>query len=340
VDRLYPRKEVNEDAVNELLRGLRIHSTVYCYSDMRAPWGFAVKAKDVCAFHLVTGGQCWLEVDGLDSPLRLESGDVVLLLTGRSHRVKDDLSSNVEWLDEILTNRAPRGGHLHYGGSGPRTALVCGGFLVEGSQASPLLLSIPPVLWARRTAQASGEWLDGVLASLRVELARPRPGAAAVLAALADLLVTQVIRDYLVSLGDAGQPEIAGLRDPRIAKAVRLAHTDPAHPWTVEELAAEVAMSRSAFAATFRQLTGESPMRYVTRCRLARAAAYLADGGISVSEIARRTGYDSESSFTKAFARHFAMAPGAYRRRLQEPGALIRALREGDKPDEGLTPIT
>jgi transcriptional regulator GlxA family with amidase domain len=213
--------------------------------------------------------------------------------------------------------------------------LVCGGFLVEGSQASPLLLSIPPVLRVRRNDPTTAAWLDGVFASLGEELARPRPGAAAILAALADLLVTQIIRDYLVSLGSADQPEIAGLRDARIAKAVRLAHTNPVHSWTVEEMAAEVAMSRSAFAASFRQLTGESPMRYVTRCRLARAAAYLADGGVSVSEIARRTGYDSESSFTKAFARHFGMAPGAYRRRLQEPGMLIRALREIDNHDDG-----
>jgi AraC-like DNA-binding protein len=337
VERLYPSEELDEDAVNELLGGLRVHSTVYCHSDMRAPWGFAVKAKDAGAFHLVTEGECWLEVDGVDSPLRLERGDVVLLLTGRGHRVKDDPSSKVEWLEEILTNTPTDRGWLHYGGSGPRTELVCGGFLVEGSQASPLLLSIPPVLRVRRNDPTTADWLNGVLASLGAELARPRPGAAAILAALADLLVTQIIREYLVSLGSADHPEIAGLRDPRIAKAVRLAHTNPAHSWTVEELAAEVAMSRSAFAASFRQLTGESPMRYVTRCRLARAASYLADGGVSVSEIARRTGYDSESSFTKAFARHFGMAPGAYRRRLQEPGTLIRALREVDNHDEGTT---
>ena len=334
MDRLHPPAELDEDAVNELLASVRIRSTVYCHSDMRAPWGFAVKAKDVCAFHLVVDGACWLEVDGTDGPVRLESGDVVLLMTGRSHRLKDDSSSDVEWLDEILTRTPAHRGHLHYGGSGPRTELLCGGFLVEGSQASALLLAIPPVLRIHRNDPADADWLSGLLASLRAEVADPRPGAAAILAVLADLLVTQVIRSYLLDLVNADQPVIGGLRDPRIAKAIRLAHADPAHAWTVEELAAEVAMSRSGFAASFRQLTGESPMRYVTRCRLARAASYLADDGISVSEIAARTGYDSESSFSKAFAKHFGMAPRKYRRRLREPGTLTRALREVDSDDE------
>ena len=202
MDRLHPPAELDEDAVNELLASLRIRSTVYCHSDMRAPWGFAVKAKDVCAFHLVVDGACWLEVDGTDGPVRLESGDVVLLMTGRSHRLKDDSSSDVEWLDEILTRTPAHRGHLHYGGSGPRTELLCGGFLVEGSQASALLLAIPPVLRIHRNDPADADWLSGLLASLRAEVADPRPGAAAILAVLADLLVTHVIRSYLLDLGE------------------------------------------------------------------------------------------------------------------------------------------
>jgi transcriptional regulator GlxA family with amidase domain len=73
-------------------------------------------------------------------------------------------------------------------------------------------------------------------------------------------------------------------------------------------------MSPSAFSARFRQLTGESPMRYVARTRLARAAAYLRDSGDSVLAIAGRTGYDSDVALSKAFKRHFGVAPGVYRK--------------------------
>ena len=109
------------------------------------------------------------------------------------------------------------------------------------------------------------------------------------------------------------------MRDPRIAKAIRLVHADPGRRWAVEDLASEVAMSRSAFAERFRHLTGESPMRYVTRCRLARAASFLAQDRSTLFEVARRTGFNSKASFTRAFSRAFGMSPGAYRRRLREP---------------------
>jgi AraC-like DNA-binding protein len=319
-----------EDAVSDLLRSLRVRSTVYCRSEMGAPWGFGVPPRDVSAFHLVTQGACWLDVDEVDAPVRLSTGDVVVLMSGRGHRVRDDPSSPVDWLDDILSHAPPVQGRLRHGGSGTRTELICGGFMVEGAPASPVLAALPPVLLLEGSDPATVAWLDPVLTMLRVEMAVPRSGADVVLARLADMLVTQAIRTYLESVTDAGQPQVGGLRDPRIAKAIRLAHTDPAHPWTVEELAAEVAMSRSAFASTFRQLTGEPPMRYVTRCRLARAASYLADGGVSVFEVARRSGYDSEASLTKAFSRNFGMAPGAYRRRLQQPAILApqRSVRD------------
>jgi len=191
--------------------------------------------------------------------------------------------------------------------------------MLEGSQANPLLLGLPQVLRLEGDDPMVSAWLDPVLALLRAEIVRPMPGTDAVLSSLADLLVTNALRTYLVALAHADEPRVGALLDPRIAKAVHLTHADPGHAWTVEELATEVAMSRSAFAARFRQLTGEAPMRYVTRCRLSRAAAYLAEDGTNLFDIALRVGYDSEASFTRAFTRAYAMAPGAYRRRHREP---------------------
>ena len=330
MDRL--NNDLAEDAVSDLLRSLRVRSTVYCRSQMGAPWGFGVPSRDVSAFHLVTEGACWLEVDDVDDPVHLNTGDVVVLMRGRGHRVRDDPSSPVEWLDDILSHTPPVGGRLRYGGSGPRTELICGGFMVEGAAASPLLAALPPVLRLEGSHPATADWLDALLTMLRVEMAVPRAGTDVVLARLADMIVTQAIRGHLESLTDAGRPPVGGLRDPRIAKAIRLAHTNPAHSWTVDELAAEVAMSRSAFASTFRQLTGETPMRYVTRCRLALAASYLAEGRLSVFEVARRSGYDSEASLAKAFSRNFGMAPGAYRRRMRQPPVVDPPLGLGDQP--------
>ncbi len=206
----------------------------------------------------------------------------------------------------------------------------CGGFMVEGAQANPLVLAMPPLLRHGGEDPTTVAWREALLEVLHLEIRQPRPGTDAILARLADLLLTEAIRAYLLSLADADQPQVGAMRDPRIAKAIRLVHADPARSWAVEELASEVAMSRSAFAERFRQLTGEPPMRYVTgeppmryvtRCRLARAASFLAQDRSTLFEVARRTGFASEASFTRAFSRAFGMAPGAYRRRLREPVA-------------------
>jgi AraC-like DNA-binding protein len=83
--------------------------------------------------------------------------------------------------------------------------------------------------------------------------------------------------------------------------------------WTVGQLAHRVGMSRSLFAARFRELVGEPPMRHLTRIRLTQAAAHLATGIQTLHQIARLCGYDTDAALSKAFKREYAMTPGEYR---------------------------
>jgi transcriptional regulator GlxA family with amidase domain len=131
---------------------------------------------------------------------------------------------------------------------------------------------------------------------------------------LADTMLTQVLRLALVDLQAADEGRVLALRDPQIAEAISLIHGQPERAWAVGELAAAVALSRSEFAARFRELVGESPLRYVTRTRLAHAAALLRATDAPLAQIAARTGYATAFSFGKAFKRAFGIAPGAYRR--------------------------
>jgi transcriptional regulator GlxA family with amidase domain len=75
-----------------------------------------------------------------------------------------------------------------------------------------------------------------------------------------------------------------------------------------------VSLSRSAFSARFRELVGESPLRYLTRTRLVHAAGLLHTSDAPLAQIAARVGYGTEFSFGKAFKRTFGIAPGVYRR--------------------------
>ncbi len=133
---------------------------------------------------------------------------------------------------------------------------------------------------------------------------------------LTDVLLALVLRVAL----RAGNGMPAAWRDPLIAAAVAAIEEHPERPWTLVELAALSALSRSAFWERFRSATGESPMRYVSRARLARAADLLRKGAASVKQVAEATGFASEASFSRAFRRRFGTAPRTYR---QTGGATV-----------------
>src|SRR5215470_936212 len=138
------------DQVSQLLRVIRIRSTVYCRSLLAAPWGFGVEAHGNPAFHIVTAGRCWLEVDGEPDQIPLAAGDLVLLPTGSRHRMRDTPATPATDLQEILATTPPgQHGHLRWGGSGPRTGLLCGGFAVEGGPAHPILRTLRPAVVIR-----------------------------------------------------------------------------------------------------------------------------------------------------------------------------------------------
>ena len=130
---------------------------------------------------------------------------------------------------------------------------------------------------------------------------------------LADALLTQALRVALAELASANDTGLLALRDRQIGAAIEIINRQPERAWTVGELADEVALSRSAFGARFRQVVGESPKRYINRVRFAHAASLLQSTDASLAEIANRAGYSTEFSFSKAFKRVFGLAPGAYR---------------------------
>jgi AraC-like DNA-binding protein len=295
----------HDDAISEVLRAGRVRSTVWCISDLAAPWSFGVARRDEASFHLVLSGGGLLDVEGVGAGVQVVAGELIVLAHGHGHTLRDAPSTPVRALAELLAETPLVDGRLVRGSGTKRTRILCGGFVLEGRSANPLLALLPPVLHVR-----AADWLDGTIDLLRRELPTFAPGADAVVTRLTDVVLTQAVRHFLVA--DRDQAE--ALRDPFAAAAVRLLHERPEHPWTVSELAGRVALSRSALSQRFRAATGESPRRYLMRLRMTRAAEELRIGDAPVYEVARRCGYDSEVSFSKAFSRALGVSPGRYRR--------------------------
>src|SRR5262245_13033724 len=147
------------DRVSDALRSLNVRSSIFCLSDLHAPWAFAVDGADVATFHLVTAGSAWLRLDGC-APIPLAAGDLVILPRGRSHAIADDPATPVVALEEILRDHPPGATRIRHGGTGARARLLCGGFAVAGEAPHALLAVIPDVVRVDATDVAVAPWLE------------------------------------------------------------------------------------------------------------------------------------------------------------------------------------
>jgi len=163
------------------------------------------------------------------------------------------------------------------------------------------------------------QWLASSIRFSIAESAAQRAGAGTVLAKLSELMFVEAIRRYIEGLPAEQTGWLAGLRDRFVGKTLALIHSKPAHPWTVEELAGRVGLSRSALAERFTGLIGQPPMQYLTRWRLQLAANLLRASSRNVASVAAGVGYDSEAAFSRAFKRELGITPAAWRRARDRP---------------------
>jgi AraC-like DNA-binding protein len=147
------------------------------------------------------------------------------------------------------------------------------------------------------------------------ESASARPGSAAVLARLSEVLFAEAIRCYVDDLPPGQSGFLAALRDRHVGRALALLHEAPAHPWTVDEISTRVGLSRSALGERFNELLGAPPMQYLARWRTSLAARLLRESDVPVLRVATDVGYESEAAFNRAFKRELGLPPAAWRKR-------------------------
>jgi AraC-like DNA-binding protein len=309
-----PAESWRKSLFDDLLRGIRLQSSIYFRTEFQAPWGIAV-AKDCAVFHIVEHGACWLQLNGMAAPVRLSEGDFVVVTRGQPHTVRDKLGTpTVDFFELVKAHASGANGALRLGGRGALTKIVCGGMVFENRDSNPLLAILPPVLHVKRTEERVRR-LGLTTAHVRSELDSGEPGSNEVVTRLADILFIQAVRAYFEENWDAANSGwLAAVRDRQIGQALAILHSHPHRPWTVTSLARRLAMSRSNFAARFRELVGEPPQHYFKRLRIHAAAAQLRTSGDKLSAIAAAAGFESVAAFARAFKKHTGQTPGEYRK--------------------------
>jgi AraC-like DNA-binding protein len=300
---------------DELVRDLRIDSSVLCRSVMSAPWGFGIAGREAGSFHMVIEGRGWLNVEGADRPIVMPAGRVAVLPTGNAHWMRDSPDSTAPPLTSILATHEVVDGELRFGGDdGPLAEVVCGVFSFEGGRRPAWLRRLPSVV-VSKTDEERGGWRPRVVEALREEARHPTSGGSVVVNRLLESLLADAFRTSLAGSSDDPAVPTAALADGRIGLTLAQVREDPGRAWSVRELAELATMSRSAYSDRFRTLVGQAPMRYVTELRLSRAARLLRSTEATIADVARSVGYGSEDALSRAFKARFGEAPSIFRSR-------------------------
>jgi AraC-like DNA-binding protein len=303
------------DPLGQALHFLRMTGVMYCRSEFTAPWALELPAFDDCLmFHIVTVGLCRLQVDGCEDRV-LQPGELALVPHGAGHRLTSGPGVPAAKLFDLPREQvSDRYEILRHGGGGAPATIICGAVRFDHPAAARLVTLLPKVICVNAWNSPELEWIQSTLRLMAVEAQEMRPGGETIVTRLADILVIQAIRSWISKDPAAQTGWLGALQDNQIGRALALVHRDPAKPWTVESLANEVAMSRSAFAARFTSVVGEPVMHYVARWRMNVALTWLKHDDAPLGEMAGRLGYESEAAFSRTFKRLIGCSPGAVRR--------------------------
>lgn len=312
------------DPLSEVLRSVRLIGGVFLEARFTAPWCVSsqIAAEDcrpflavpaqIIAYHFIIEGRLLIQLDA-DPPREISAGEIVLLPRNDGHMLAS--ASGLKPINaHDLIQPAADGGlvQISHGGGGEATHLVCG-FLGSEEVYNPLIATLPRVLTLDVRQGASRDWVEASVRFAARELAEGRFASSGVMSRLSELLFVEAVRNYASTLSEEETGWLKGLKDPYIGRALALLHGRIDAPWTVEMLAGEVALSRSAFNDRFTSLLGMPAIRYLTLWRLQVAKESLRQGRGAIAQIAHAVGYESEAAFNRAFKREFGHPPARWR---------------------------
>ena len=321
------------DVLSEVLRAIRLEGALFFNAEFSAPWCvseprstaitpfLSPESGHLILYHFLTEGRAFARLpDGRRE--ELTAGDIVIFPHGDAHLLGNGSPEKPVDAVQMFSKNLSEGLKLaRFGGGGEITRFVCGFMVCEPRLSEVFLAGLPPMLKVHVAQEPSGQWLEHSIRFSVDEVNGSRAGSGLVLAKLSEVLFVETLRRYITALPPDQTGWLAGARDPVIGKALALLHKEPAHPWTISNLARRVGLSRTRLAERFRYFLEESPMAYLTKWRLKLGAEILLSTENSVAEVAAAVGYGSEAAFNRAFKREFDHPPSQFRRKRRSPPA-------------------
>ncbi|GAB2938274.1 AraC family transcriptional regulator [Nonomuraea fastidiosa] len=300
------------DQLAALLDGPRARGAFLLRSILDPPWSLRIQDEAPLSVVTQVRGESWITFDDAE-PVRVQAGQVAVVRGPEPYTVADDPATAPQIVihpgqrcttvdGESLYQSMDLGVRTWGNDRDGETVLLTGTYTMEGEVSRRLLDALP-----RLIVQPGGP----LTTLMSAEIVKDEPGQEAVLDRLLDLLLIAVLRAHFAANEAPGW--YRAMSDPVVGKAMRLLHNDPARPWTVASLAAEVGVSRASLARRFTELVGEPPMAFLTDWRLALAADLLREPGATIGSVARKVGYGSPFALSAAFKRVRGVSPQQHR---------------------------
>src|SRR6202167_4852485 len=294
------KREAKLDPITDIFRTMHVTAFGQHRLEATAPWGLIQEKKteekgtpsgkknsptDLAHFAMLSRGNCWLSVEGIQDPIPLTGGDCFLLAKGTSIVLRDSPRTPPRSTFREIGAKA-NGNVVLYGGGGAPTTIVCGSLSFDRASLKPISQLLPSFILLKAD-QARTLALHGTMQALASEMAEQVPGSEIVANRLAEVLFIQILRAHIAFGPERNKGWLRAVFDPQMGTALNAIHNSMNTAWTVESLAEAAGMSRSAFAARFKELLGQTPLEYVTEWRMQKAMQLLQQRDKKLIDVAR-----------------------------------------------------
>ncbi|PTQ91309.1 AraC family transcriptional regulator [Agitococcus lubricus] len=289
------------------------------YKFIKIPNDFYVKKNSLtCCFYYVLEGH--INIFTKQQTINMSKGDAVILprpiehiLSTKDSIAKIDTLKTPNFLDLVNDTHQTKARVISFGEE-TKTILLCGAFTFKMSTCQILMDIIPNFLQVKSNQSEKTKWLNIGFDFFLTEITSDNNfGHQLIINRIFDLFFLNMLRAYFTEYHLDSNVWLNGFKDPYIAKTLFVIHRTPSRKWTVELLAQEIGLSRSALSAKFSAMLGQGVMEYISSYRISLAASALKNSNISIGLLAEKVGFSSEFVFSRSFKRKMGCLPSKYR---------------------------
>ena len=295
------------DLLSDILQDAGLRRRVLGLRAIPADMVLRFPCEKSIGLHVVVQGPVHVHSPTLAEPLALATGDVAFMARGCDHALS---------VGPSLVGLHPQTIAHELGPVQTAASVVVGGaYQLWNTPLHPFFSELPSWTVLRADARPRLGPLALAAGLMEQEIRAAEPGADTIVQALLDMVFTYSLREIAAERGHAGHGWSHAVHDPQVRRALTLMHERSAHAWTLDELAQQAGLSRTALAERFRDAMGDTPLNHLRVLRMQRATRLLAETDHKLEAVAAEVGYQDAFSFSKVFKRTVGMSPKAFRQR-------------------------